>query len=92
MIRRHFYLKKDEILLETEKWLKYAAKRDANYVGLVNDHNHSWSAEFKKSKGRYLEMLTIAVNELRTELNKLPAPSIADISARKASPKKRKEV
>ena len=92
VIRRHFYLKKDEILLETEKWLKYAAKRDANYVGLVNDHNHSWSAEFKKSKGRYLEMLTIAVNELRTELNKLPAPSIADISARKASPKKRKEV
>lgn len=28
---------------ECKKWLKYAEKRPANYIGLVNDHNHSWS-------------------------------------------------
>jgi len=27
IIKRHFYLKKEEILEETKKWLKYAEKR-----------------------------------------------------------------
>lgn len=53
MIRRHFFLKKDEIMEECNKWLKYAEKRAANYIGLVNDHNSSWAAEFKKSKTQY---------------------------------------
>lgn len=42
VIRRHFYLKKDEILEECKKWIKYAEVRPASYNGLVTDHNHSW--------------------------------------------------
>jgi len=57
VIRRHFYLKKDEIMDECRKWLKYAEKRAANYVGLVNDHNSSWASEYKKSKTQYKENL-----------------------------------
>ena len=57
IIRRHFYLKRDEIMEECRKWIKYAEKRPANYVGLVNDHNVSWAAEFKKTKTQYKEML-----------------------------------
>jgi ubiquitin-protein ligase len=42
VIRRHFYLKKDEILEECRKWVKYATKREASYNGLINDHNNNW--------------------------------------------------
>jgi hypothetical protein len=46
---------------ECRKWQKYAEKRPANYIGLVNDHNHSWSNEFKKTKTIYKEMLDQAI-------------------------------
>ena len=42
VIRRHFYLKKDEILEECRKWVKYATKREASYNGLINEHNNNW--------------------------------------------------
>lgn len=54
IIRRHFYLKKDEILEECEKWLKYTKTREANYSnGLITSHNGKWCTEFQKSKTRY---------------------------------------
>jgi hypothetical protein len=43
IIKRHFYLKKDEILEECEKWLKYAKNREADYKsGLISSHNSKW--------------------------------------------------
>ena len=42
VIRRHFYLKKDEILEEVRKWIKFSEVREASYVGLISDHNSSW--------------------------------------------------
>ena len=94
MIRRHFYLKKDEILEDCHKWIKYAEKRPANYIGLVNDHNSSWSTEFKKSKTQYKEMLEKAVKELEEELDKLPAPNLTDLAHKQThkKAKKKKEV
>jgi hypothetical protein len=41
IIKRHFYLKKEEILEECNLWIKYA-DREASYVGLINDHNSNW--------------------------------------------------
>lgn len=61
IVKRHFYLKQHEIMDECKKWLLYAEKRPANYIGLVNDHNSSWSAEFKKTKTQYKEMLEKAI-------------------------------
>jgi len=53
VIKRHFYLKKDEILEECQKWLKYANTREANYSnGLITSHNSKWCTEFSK-KDRY---------------------------------------
>ena len=57
VIRRHFYLKRHEIMEECKKWLRFAEKRNASYVGLINDHNSNWSTEFKKTKTSYKEML-----------------------------------
>ena len=67
---------------ECKKWLLYAEKRPANYVGLVNDHNNSWSTQFKKSKTQYKEMLEKAIGELEEEFKKLQPPSIHDITAK----------
>jgi len=39
VIRRHFYIKKEEIMEEVNKWVKYAKVRDTSYNGLVADHN-----------------------------------------------------
>ena len=91
VVRRHFYLKKDEILEETRKWLKYAEVREANYTGLVNDHNHQWCSQFKASKNSYKDMLAQAIKELETELNKLAPPSGKDLEKKVSKKKKQKD-
>ena len=50
VIRRHFYLKRQEIMEECQKWVKYAQVRETSYTGLINDHNSSWCTQFKKAK------------------------------------------
>lgn len=95
VIKRHFYMKKQEIMEEVTKWVKYAQVREASYTGLINDHNSSWCTQFKKSKEAFYQMMKDAVKELEDELNKLPVPSIKDIktkgiSAKKIKPKKEK--
>lgn len=88
MIRRHFYLKKQEILEEVEKWVKTSEKREASYVGLVNDHNSFWCTEFK-TKNKYPTMLKEAFEELKKELDKLSAPSINDITPKRRQANKK---
>ena len=78
-IRRHFYLKKDEILKECYKWLKFAEVRDASYTGLIYDHNRSWCEMFRKDKKTYYNMLNEAIKELEIELDKLQPPSSKDL-------------
>lgn len=75
---------------ECRKWVKYAEKRPAKYIGLVNDHNVSWSTEFKKAPKQYKEMLETAIKELEEELAKIPAPQLSDI-AQKVTQKKEKK-
>ena len=52
VIRRHFYLKAEEILEECRLWIKFAEKHDASYTGLVNDHNSKWCEQFRDGKYR----------------------------------------
>lgn len=63
-MRRHFYLKRFEIMEEVSKWVEYANTRSASYVGLVSDHNCHWCSQFKKSKTAFYDMLKLAVGEL----------------------------
>ena len=90
VIKRHFYLKKDEIITETHKWLEDAKNKKASYSGLVADHNYNWCNEFKKSPTQYYDMLRDAVKELEIELNKIPAPSSKDILHKTKKIKKKK--
>lgn len=57
VIKRHFFIKKPEILKEVHHWLELAEKNEATYGGLVNDHNYNWANQFKASKTKYKEML-----------------------------------
>eukprot|EP00826_Nyctotherus_ovalis_P027139 TRINITY_DN2116_c0_g1_i7.p1 TRINITY_DN2116_c0_g1~~TRINITY_DN2116_c0_g1_i7.p1 ORF type:complete len:274 (+),score=112.97 TRINITY_DN2116_c0_g1_i7:200-1021(+) len=79
VIRRHFYLKKDEILKEVKLWIELADKNEASYNGIVYDHNYNWARMFKENKGKYKEMLVEAVKELENELALIPPPSGSDI-------------
>jgi len=90
VIRRHFYLKKDEILEEVNKWVKYAEHREASYAGLINDHNPSWCSEFKTSKTKYKDMIKTAITELEAEFAKLPAPSGRDLHQKVLKRKEKK--
>jgi len=74
-IKRHFYVKKAEILTEVNEWLRLAEVNEASYNGLVNDHNYNIAGEFKKSKTKYKEMLGACIKDLTEELNKLDKPS-----------------
>ena len=77
VIHRHFYLKRQEIMDECNKWIKLAETREASYTGLVSDHNSSWCAELKTTKTKYKELLVAAVAALEGLLNKLEEPKVA---------------
>ena len=74
VIKRHFYVKKPEILKEAYKWIEYAGTKEAIYESLIYDHNPEWCNKFKQTKTRYKEMLTEIVTELEDALNKLEPP------------------
>ena len=71
VIRRHFYIKKKEIMEEVHKWIEYADTREASYTDLVASHNNEWCKRFKQTKTRYKEMLIEAAKELEVMLNSI---------------------
>jgi hypothetical protein len=75
VIKRHFYIKKAEIMEEVNHWVELADTNEATYGALVNDHNYNWANQFKQTKTKYKEMLVAAVKQLEEELNKLERPS-----------------
>ena len=75
VVKRHFYIKKEEVLKEVHQWLELAERNEAAYTGLVNDHNYTWANQFKTTKTKFKEMLAAAIQELEEELNKLERPT-----------------
>ena len=49
VITRHFYLKRDVIIKECNKWVKIADVRKSSYSGLVSDHNSTYASRFSSS-------------------------------------------
>lgn len=71
VIRRHFYLKKDIILKEVGKWVKYGEVRPCTYGGLVSDHNYKYCQRFNQDSKKYLEELKKAIVDLEGVLKEL---------------------
>jgi hypothetical protein len=90
VVRRHFYLKREEVLEECNKWLTFAESRGASYQGLINDHNTNWCNEFKSTKTKYRDMLAEAVKELEEELKKLEPPTLKELQELKLQRPRRK--
>lgn len=74
VIKRHFYIKKEEVLKTCYYWIEQAGKEEASYVDLVECHNGQICRDFKTSKDRYKKALEGAVKELEECLNKLEKP------------------
>ena len=91
VIKRHFYIKKAEILEDVYKWVERADKVEALFTGLVSDHNHSLAKEFQKSKVKYCEMLTAVVKELEDELHKLDKPTNYQVKPKPAAESRRQQ-
>ena len=73
VIKRHFYLKKDQILKEVREWIKRSKTAVAKYSSFSYDHNPNWANKFNKT-GEYTRMLQEIYYELETTLNGLPLP------------------
>ena len=91
VIRRHFYIKKNEILKDVHKWIEHADTQEALYEGLVRDHNSTLANKFKTSKDEYKNMLTEAVKELEQALNDLQPPEGLEDKVIESSSKNKKE-
>ena len=46
VIKRHFYIKRAEILTDIKQWVTRADKVEANFTGLVSDHNPKLAKQF----------------------------------------------
>ena len=55
-IRKHFFLKREEIMDEVKEWMVFSEENKASYAPLVECHNHSWWQKFKEG-GKYKTML-----------------------------------
>jgi len=78
VIRRHFFLKKQEIMEDVKEWLVQAEKKNATYGGLISDHNSNWCLKFKV-KGAYLKMLKEGIQKLEEALYSLELPTIIEV-------------
>ncbi len=92
VIKRHFYIKREEILIDVKKWVERADKVEALFTGLVSDHNHAMAKDFQKSKTKYREMLAAVVVELEDELNKLEKPTNYQIKLKLDDKRRKLEV
>ena len=73
VIKRSFYLKKNEILREVKEWVVNAKTSDALYTGLVYDHNYTWAPQISP-EGKYSELMEQAYKELKETLESIPSP------------------
>jgi ubiquitin-protein ligase len=56
VIKRHFYLKKEQILKEVNGWIERSKTAVAKYTSFSYDHNSTWANKFNKP-GEYTKML-----------------------------------
>jgi len=87
VVRRHFYLKKKEILDEAKQWIELAKTKDASYTGC---QNYNWQNVFNQSKTKYQDMLVEIIKELEEELNKLPVPTDLEQESKTETKRSRK--
>ena len=73
VIKRHFYLKKKQILKEVRGWIDRSRTATAKYSSYSLDHNQNWANKFNKP-GEYTRMLEEIFYELESTLDSLPLP------------------
>ena len=74
VIKRHFYLKKKDILDQIEEWIERSTKTEAKYLSFSYDHNVTWAQKFSKAK-QYTSNLKSIYDEAKSVLDDLPLPN-----------------
>ena len=100
IIRKHFYIKRDVVLKECKKWVKYAEVRPCSYSGLVSDHNHKYCTRFNANPKNYINDLKAAIKDLEVclkelvqnnEISKIFSTTTKSLSKKKKKSKKKKQ-
>lgn len=82
VIRRSFFLKKDQILAEVDDWIERAKTEEANYTdGLTTSHNNEPAAMLGASPTAYRDKMIELRKELLAEFAKLTSPFSDDYPA-----------
>ena len=74
-IRKHFFLKREEIMDEVKEWITFSEENKASYASLVECHNHSWWQKFKE-EGEYKTMLKEVIQKLEEAFKALKEPTL----------------
>ena len=91
VIKRHFYLKKEQIIKEVKEWVELSKKKEAKYTSFSYDHNTTWASKFNQPKN-YTKMLEEIIIELEKTLNQLPLPTDLQKKAEDEKKEKMKKV
>jgi ubiquitin-activating enzyme E1 len=73
VIKRHFYLKKEQILKEVKGWIERSKTAEAKYSSFSLEHNPNLAAKMSKP-GAYTQMITDIYYELEKTLKSLTLP------------------
>jgi ubiquitin-protein ligase len=57
VVKRHFYIKKEEILAEVKTWVTLADTNEATYDSLIMSHNQAFVTQFQETSTSYKDAL-----------------------------------
>lgn len=77
IIRKHFWIKKEEIMTEVTQWLDFEPEHKPVYASLVQDHNSKWCQEFTKEENAFKKMMKEAIIELDKTLKGITEESLS---------------
>lgn len=85
VIRRHFYLKREEIMEEVKDWIELSEKKEASYTGLVQMHNADWCTKFSKDTDEYKIELKKLATEIEEAMKAIKPADLQDEITSKAA-------
>ncbi len=74
VIKRHFFLKKNQILKEVEGWIERGKNEPCSYTSYVSSHNNNISNRFSSAKNNYSNEMSTLYVKLKNLLNNITLP------------------
>ena len=75
VIKRHFFLKKNQILKEVEGWIERGKNQPCSYSSYVTSHNNSIASRFSNNNNNYSNDMRVLYEKLKNLLNNITLPN-----------------